>query len=487
MLDTQTRLPLSNYSDLYNIIIPKNDMWRRMADEIDYSFVRRELKDKYSENMGRTAVDPVVLFKYLMIKIIKDLSDRDLVAQVRCNMAYKYFLGMNPEDMPIDATLLSFFRRKRLKDVTMINTLISQTVEMAISRNMMPRKEIVILDSTHTKSMFAMYKPLDILKMRSRELRKSLYEKNLQAASEKIFNDHQIKDSVEEIAYCEKLLSYVKANYPVEMALTIVLEKYNMLEETLEDVQRRYTISIKDKDVRVGHKNKMTDFFGYKTHIAMTPQGMITGVVVTSGEKGDSDYAATLVDESRKNGMDIDSVLGDGAYSAQDFLKKGKEESFKIYAKLYPAITNGYRKDEERFDFNKDANCPVCPAGHIPVKEKTYIKKSKTNKEHKTLKYYFDKNICQCCALRDTCLKKGTKARIYSIALHTEEQEEQKTFQQTEEFKEKYKKRGLIEAKFGEMKHMGYDKANSYGLEAMSLQAAVSIYVTNLKKIFRIT
>ena len=30
MLDTQTRLPLSNYSDLYNIIIPKNDMWRRM-------------------------------------------------------------------------------------------------------------------------------------------------------------------------------------------------------------------------------------------------------------------------------------------------------------------------------------------------------------------------------------------------------------------------------------------------------------------------
>ena len=43
----------------------------------------------------------------------------------------------------------------------------------------------------------------------------------------------------------------------------------------------------KDQDARIGHKTADTAFFGYKTHIAMTPERIITAAVVTSGEKAD--------------------------------------------------------------------------------------------------------------------------------------------------------------------------------------------------------
>jgi hypothetical protein len=37
----------------------------------------------------------------------------------------------------------------------------------------------------------------------------------------------------------------------------------------------------------VGHKTADSSFFGYKTHIAMNEERIITAAVITTGEKGD--------------------------------------------------------------------------------------------------------------------------------------------------------------------------------------------------------
>ena len=57
-----------------------------------------------------------------------------------------------------------------------------------------------------------------------------------------------------------------------------------MLRETLDDIQDHYTTSI-DGDARVGHKSEDSSFFGYKTHIAMSDERIITAAIVTSGDK----------------------------------------------------------------------------------------------------------------------------------------------------------------------------------------------------------
>jgi transposase len=79
MLPQQSRLLLSNHSDLYDIIIRKDNFLRQINELIDFSFVRRELMDKYCHDNGRMAIDHVRLFKYLLLKTIYDISDVDVV------------------------------------------------------------------------------------------------------------------------------------------------------------------------------------------------------------------------------------------------------------------------------------------------------------------------------------------------------------------------------------------------------------------------
>ena len=64
----------------------------------------------------------------------------------------------------------------------------------------------------------------------------------------------------------------------------------------------------KDEDARVGHKTADTSFFGYKTHIAMTEERIITAATITSGEKTDGKELPELVRKSRDTGSEVDMV-----------------------------------------------------------------------------------------------------------------------------------------------------------------------------------
>ena len=50
-------LSFSKYNELYDLLIPKDNQWRRMKEEIDFSFVNDYIEESYSKDMGRTAVE----------------------------------------------------------------------------------------------------------------------------------------------------------------------------------------------------------------------------------------------------------------------------------------------------------------------------------------------------------------------------------------------------------------------------------------------
>ena len=71
-------------------------------------------------------------------------------------------------------------------------------------------------------------------------------------------------------------------------------EKLNLLEESVTDDMEHLETS-KDEDAKTGHKTADTSFFGYKTHIAMTEERIITAATITSGEKTDGKELPKLV------------------------------------------------------------------------------------------------------------------------------------------------------------------------------------------------
>ena len=482
MLSQQQTIPLSIHSELYDLLIPKDHLLRQINDLIDFSFVYEELVSKYSSNNGRRAECPIRLFKYLLLKVIYDLSDVDIVMHSRYDLSYKYFLGMVPEEDVIDPSTLTKFRKLRLKDVELLDMLIGKTVAIAIEKGIIKSNSIIV-DATHSGSRSNPYSPIQALKLRSKQLRKVLYD--TQEGIKDILPSKNTDDNLEhELAYTQSLLDKVSED-KILINIPKVQERLNLLKETLEDIQDHYTTS-KDKDARIGHKTQDDHFFGYKSHIAMTPERIITAATVTSGDRGDGPQLPELVEKSRQNGIEVETVIGDTAYSGDSNLKKAKEEGYRIVAKVNPAISQGFKSEAEQWEYNKDAGMYICPAGHMAIRKARQGKKNQ--QRNQTLTYYFDVEKCKTCALREGCYKEGAKSKTYSISIQKDTQKEQIAFQETAEFKEIYRnERYKIEAKNAELKHvLGYDRAESYGIEAMQMQGAITMFAANIKRIIKL-
>ncbi|EQB88925.1 hypothetical protein M918_22650, partial [Clostridium sp. BL8] len=71
----QPKMILSQYADIYDKIIPKDNMLRRIKEMVDFSFIYDELVSTYCANNGRGAIDPIRMFKYLLLKTIFNISD----------------------------------------------------------------------------------------------------------------------------------------------------------------------------------------------------------------------------------------------------------------------------------------------------------------------------------------------------------------------------------------------------------------------------
>jgi len=484
MLQNQQKMILSPYISLYEVIVPKDNILRKINELVDFSFVYEELKSKYCLENGRSAINPIRMFKYLMLKAIYDLSDVDIVERSKYDMSFKFFLDMAPEDPVIEPSSLTKFRKLRLQDVNLLDMLIEKTVGLAIENGVIKSKSIIV-DSTHTKARYNQKTPREVLMNYSKNLRKAVYniDENLKNIMPPKVNNGILEDEIE---YCKKLIKALKSNealsnYPVEK------EKINILEETIEDDLEKLALS-KDEDAKIGHKTYDTSFFGYKTHIAMTEERIITAATVTSGEKHDGKQLRELVEKSIAGGIEVENIIGDAAYSEKENLEYAKEENIKLIAKLNKTITHGSKLKSHDFEYNKDADRYVCKAGHMSIKKtSTRPKKHAKDGQGTVESYFFDVEKCKHCPYKNGCYKEGAKTKSYSVSIKTNTHQEQMNFQEDDYFKEKSKHRYKIEAKNSELKHRhGYDVASSSGLLGMHLQGAVTIFVVNMKRIIKL-
>ena len=489
MIAQQKKLVLSQYSELYDILVPADHFLRRLHDDIDFSFIYRELVVNYSENMGRMAYDPVMMFKYLILKVISNLSDVDLVNEVRVNMAYKYFLDMAPEELPVDDTTLCKFRKTRLKNTNLIDLLLAKTFEMAEAKGIIKRSDDdkihlnAIIDGTHTVSAASYYLPVPALKEWSKKLRYQLYT-FLPETKGVVENDKciRITDLEGELAYCHRLIDFVNKRMGGGVEFPRLRKVLNRFKEMAEDIIDHYSYS-RDPDARLGHKNLYTDFYGYKSHIIIDKNSeLIFAVLVTSGEKGDAIPGLEVIcNLLKKKDFKIDEVIGDAAYSGKPILELANENSFEILAPPHPNLGFGI-DGRDGFTFNKDADMFICPKGHLAVRKR--IISYKKDNFRKAISYAFDTAKCSVCSIKETCLK-NAKTKTFTVSHLSPAQIRLLEYSQTQEFKDRRRERYKIEAKNAHIKQgLGYGKAMFYGIEMMTVQCAVTMFVSNLKKIY---
>ena len=496
--NNQLSFSLSSHASLYEILIEKNNFWRQLKDMVDFSFVYDELKDKYSSTMGRKAEDVIRMFKYLLLKNYYKLSDRDLIARTKTDMLFKYFLDYLPEEVDlIDSSLLTVFRRERLsnkdneeeKSTNLMDKLISKTVEIALSEGLIEVKNKIIQDSTHTNAMYQHISPREELIRQAKELRKSVYkidETMHDKMPRKRENSGLLEDQIE---YTKELLNLLKEDARFAI-IPAIKEKMNLLEETMSDTEYEIEYS-KDKDAKVGHKSADTSFFGYKTHIAMTPERIITAATITTGEKHDGKELQELVKKSQANGIEVEAVIGDGAYSEKENIEYCEENNIKLASKLSKFVTHGNTQRNNDFEYNKDAGMYVCKAGHMAIKKQKQKVKYKTQDGKESIteveSYFLDIEKCKYCPHKKGCYKDGAKTKTYNVTLKNDMHIKHMDYMKTEEFKKLYAERYKIEAKNAELKsRFGYDTANTCGKNGITIQGASALFLANMKRIIKL-
>lgn len=394
------------------------------------------------------------------------------------DLAFKYFLGLAPEEDVIHPTTLTKFRRLRLKNNDLLDRLITKSIDIAFEKGIVTPTTIIV-DATHTKSAYNAKSPLEILRDRSKNLRKSVYHID-ETFKNKMPKKYTGSDLKKELEYSKQLLTILETENKIN-EIPDVKEKMNLLEETIEDDQAQMK-SNRDHDAKIGHKSVDTSFFGYNTHIAMADNRLITAAIVTTGEKTDGKYLTELVEKTEKNGLTIEKILGDAAYSSKNNLNYTKEKNILLVSKLNSIVSKGGRSSNDGFNFNKDAGMMICPTGEMAIKKGRTGKKNQDTNQLMT--YFFDIEKCKKCPLQNGCYKPNAKSKTYSVSIKSELHQEQMAFEKTERFKILAKNRYKIEAKNGELKNChGFGTCQSDGLFGMNVQAATTLFVANLKRI----
>lgn len=126
-------------------MVPADHLVRRLADVLDFSWVRLATAQQYSHT-GKPSIDPVVVAKLLVLGFLDNISsERQLMRQVQVNLAYRWYMGYDLDESIPNHSILCKARRRL--GVTFFEQLFGWILECCRQAGLV-RGENVLVDST---------------------------------------------------------------------------------------------------------------------------------------------------------------------------------------------------------------------------------------------------------------------------------------------------------------------------------------------------
>ncbi len=199
---------------------------------------------------------------------------------------------------------------------------------------------------------------------------------------------------------------------------------------------------------------------------------LITYVDVEPAHCHDSGALEPALKETQQRNMLPEELSADTSYGSRDNMEKAKEQNVELVA---PTPGKKPKKNLSDFEFDPTThNIMQCPEGHKPQAIKHNAKGSMTA--------LWDKNVCEQCPLREFCaVKKGKKGYLLNYTPKEVRGALRRQYEQTEEFREKYRYRAGIEATNSRYIHMtGARRLRYRGLSRVDYAARLKALGINL-------
>ncbi len=250
-----------------------------------------------------------------------------------------------------------------------------------------------------------------------------------------------------------------------------------------EGVSRNRIPSVRDPEMRHGHKSSSVRFDGYKAAVAVdTDSQLITAVDVLPGNAPDNTGAMALVEQSEKNtACEVEETMGDCAYgdgaTRQTFVNAGRT----LVAKV-PGRPNKAYFPKEDLQIDLVTGICTCPAGQSTrIRRRLKSHPDGQGGWQRPWGFSFDNRICGACPLRSKCVA-GKKGKGRTVSLHPQEAllQQARAFQQSPAFAEYRRRRQVVEHRLARLVQLGIRQSRYFGRVKTRFQLLMAATVANL-------
>jgi transposase len=154
-------------------LVPADNFYRQVERSIDLSFVRK-LASEFYASMGRPSIDPVVFFKLQLIAFFEGIrSERQLIETVKLNLAHRWFIGYDLDELVPDHSSLSKIRERLGLEV--FQQFFERIVELCIEAGLVWGEELYF-DSTKVQANASINSMIDRTEYEAQQHLEQLFE-----------------------------------------------------------------------------------------------------------------------------------------------------------------------------------------------------------------------------------------------------------------------------------------------------------------------
>lgn len=429
-------------------MVPADHLLRQIDAAIDFNKIYEFVGDSYCKDNGRPSIDPVVLFKIVLIQHIYGIrSLRRTLEEVGMNMAYRWFIGYPLNEQVPHFSTVSYNFKHRFNTAS-VEYVFRWVLKAAADEGYLDT-EAIFVDGTHIKANANLKK--QARKAVPKEAKRYAHElfdeinKDREAHGKKPFDDDNDGNT-----------TGGNSNEP------------EMVEKTVPTT---------DPECGVFHKGEHKKVFTYEAHTACDKHNFILGVHVTPGNVHDSVAFDSLYDDICKHYPEHKIVAADSAHKTP-WICKRIFESGRILTSAYtrpktkagnhPWYTYVY---DEYFD---DVICPEYKVLHYSTTNRNGYR------EYKSRPY-----LCKDCPTRAMCTQNAKYEKTVSRHIWQRFVEMAEDVRHTPIYRDIYKLRQQkIERVFADAKEKHGMRYTQYrGLAQVTNWVKLKFGAMNLKKL----
>lgn len=443
-------------------LVPKEHLLRKIDAAVDFNRLYEMVEPLYCEDNGRPSIDPVVLFKMVLIQHLYGLpSLRRAAEEVSANICYRWFLGYTLQEKTPHFSTVSYNFRHRFTAETVDLVFAWILSEVAEAGYLSP--SAVFIDGTHIKA--------------NANTKKQVKEQIPAAAK------HYAKELMEEVnadreAHGKKPFDDDNDDDPPAPAKK---RKDNTSKKKLarrkKEKNRTVTKSVTDPDSGLFVKGEHKKQFAYEAHTACDKNGFVLETVVTPGNVHDSVAFDEVYDKVTENFPQAETIVADAAYKTPHICKKVFDDG-RVLSTAYkrPQTMKGGH-EWWKYVYDEFYDCVICP-------EYQPLKYSTTNRDGYR-EYKSDPKKCANCPTRELCTHSKDCVKTVQRHIWKDYEELADDARYTPACQELYRKRKeTIERVFADAKEKHAMRYTQYrGLTQVTNWVKLKFAAMNLKKL----